>query len=142
MITKSDLVDSGAEGSVIALLKGKKMDSFELGFHAVKLRNQRDVTNQKSLAASLAEEATFFSTAESWRSVADRSLLGIRTLLPKLGELYMRLVRDSVPELIEELRTKLGTASTALKVCMFRSNFSQLASLLTLVDLVVHVLHD
>jgi hypothetical protein len=39
VITKPDLIDKGAESSVLDLLMGKKK-SFSMGFHMVKCRGQ------------------------------------------------------------------------------------------------------
>ena len=52
VITKPDLIDKGAEGSVMDLLYGKKK-SFSMGFHMVKCRGQKSLNEQWSIDQGL-----------------------------------------------------------------------------------------
>jgi interferon-induced GTP-binding protein Mx1 len=59
VITKPDLIDKGAETSVLHLLLGKKKD-FAMGFHMVKCRGQQALNDGVTLDEGLAQEEVFF----------------------------------------------------------------------------------
>lgn len=126
VITKADRVDIGAEKPVIDLLYGKKTDEFTLGFHAVKCRGQKDVDEQKSLKTSLDDEQLFFDSKEPWLKISDRSLLGIPALKTKLSTLYMRMVKEQVPMIVDEVDKLLAKANRTLAT--FGENMSAMES--------------
>jgi interferon-induced GTP-binding protein Mx1 len=114
VLTKPDIIDSGAEDSVKELLLGQKTEKFEKGFHMVKGRGQNDLKNNVSIVDALQQEESFFRTREPWKSLSDHDLFGTRSLRVKLGELQMRLVRDSFPSIVSEMKEKLKTAEEKL----------------------------
>lgn len=133
VLTKPDLIDTGAEDSVKELLLGLKTDDFQMGFHMVKGRGQKALNNNKSIAHGLKKEEDFFNNCEPWRSVEDKNLFGTKNLRIKLGEVQMRLIRSSFQEIITEIkqkrdeaiesRSKLGDIPSELaeKRALFRS---------------------
>jgi interferon-induced GTP-binding protein Mx1 len=114
VLTKPDIIDSGAEDSVKELLLGQKTEKFEKGFHMVKGRGQDALKNNVSIVDALQQEESFFRTKEPWKSLLGHDLFGTRSLRVKLGELQMRLVRDSFASIVSEMKERLKTAEEAL----------------------------
>ncbi|KAL7560235.1 hypothetical protein ACA910_022544 [Epithemia clementina (nom. ined.)] len=104
VITKPDLIDNGAEGGVMDLLLGKKMDGFDRGFHMIKSRGQSDLDRGLSIRQGLEDEECFFRQTDPWNRVADRSLFGTSELRRKLGALQMEIIKDSFPGIVEEVK--------------------------------------
>jgi len=116
VLTKPDIVDGGAERSVLDLLHGRKTDAFTRGFHMVKGRGQASLNKGDSIEKGLRDEEAFFRNTQPWRDVNDRSLLGTEELRRKLGDLQMELVRLSLPSIVKEMKAEKATASKELDV--------------------------
>jgi len=116
VITKPDLIDSGAENSVRALLLGEKMDEFKYGFHMVKCRGQQELNAKKTLKDGLQGEQAFFENKEPWRSTrAQRpELFGIHALRQKLSNLQLSMIQESIPGILKEISTKMSEAQKEL----------------------------
>jgi interferon-induced GTP-binding protein Mx1 len=114
VLTKPDIIDAGAEDGVKELLLGLKTEKFEKGFHMVKGRGQEALKNNVSIVDALQQEENFFRTREPWKSLSDQNLFGTKSLRVKLGELQMRLVRDSFPSIISEMKERVKTAEESL----------------------------
>jgi hypothetical protein len=95
VLTKPDIIDSGAETSVRDLLLGHKTDAFEKGFHMVKGRGQAALNKNETIESNLNAEESFFRNTQPWRDVEDRS---------RLGDLQMHLVRDTFPSIVAEMK--------------------------------------
>ena len=67
VLTKPDLIDTGAEGNVKELLLGNKTDNFDMGFHMVKGRGQAALDMKTTIEEGLVQEASFFNSTEPWR---------------------------------------------------------------------------
>lgn len=113
VLTKPDLIDSGAEGSVKELLLGHKTHDFEMGFHMVKGRGQRALNQKTTIQEGLTQEVTFFETTDPWRTIDDRTLFGTVNLRMKLGELQMRLIRESFASIAADIQSKRDEAVQA-----------------------------
>jgi GTPase SAR1 family protein len=113
VLTKPDLIDAGAEGSVKELLLGHKTQDFEMGFHMVKGRGQDALNNKTTIEEGLSQEAAFFYNTEPWRGVEDKTLFGTKNLRVKLGELQMRLIRVSFEAIVSEIKAKRDEAVQA-----------------------------
>lgn len=110
VITKPDLVDPGAETSVVDLLNGKKI-SFKLGFHMTKGRGQKHLDEGQTIAQAMTEEERYFTKEEPWCGVTDRQLFGIQNLRKKLGDLQVDMIRQTLPAIMKEVesnRAKTG----------------------------------
>jgi interferon-induced GTP-binding protein Mx1 len=114
VLTKPDLIDAGAETSVKELLLGLKTDTFEKGFHMVKGRGQESLNKHVGIDHALNEEETFFRNTQPWRDVFDATLFGTKNLRSKLGDLQMRLIRESFPFIVSEMKEKKAAASASL----------------------------
>eukprot|EP00980_Cylindrotheca_fusiformis_P004784 scaffold1027_cov108-Cylindrotheca_fusiformis.AAC.3 len=113
VLTKPDLIDSGAEDSVKELLLGHKTHDFEMGFHMVKGRGQRALNDKVSIEEGLIQESEFFDQTDPWRSIDDRSLFGTVNLRRKLGDLQMRLIRESFVSIAADIQAKREEALQA-----------------------------
>ncbi|CAI5715644.1 unnamed protein product [Peronospora effusa] len=98
VITKLDLVDSGAEVGVHELLLNKKK-CMKLGYHAVKCRSQLELTNGTTIAESVANEMSFLVSI----------LIGV-----DYHNICGDNVRRSLPKVIEELETRMVETQQAL----------------------------
>jgi interferon-induced GTP-binding protein Mx1 len=106
VITKPDMIDKGAEGSVLQLLLGNRMDDFEMGFHMVKRPGQQALNKGMSMAAAMAAEEKFFTTVAPWKDEKRRDLFGVVALRIKLAELQVRIIQASIPSIVEEITQK------------------------------------
>ena len=113
VLTKPDLIDPGAEDSVVEVLLGKKLD-FTLGFHIVKGRGQAAREQKTSIQDGLDDETNFFRETEPWKSIPDRTYFGTAQLRNKLGELQMSMIRQSLPSIIQEARQRHKRAQMRL----------------------------
>ncbi|CAB9530707.1 Interferon-induced GTP-binding protein [Seminavis robusta] len=114
VITKPDLIDTGAEGDVVDLLLGRKTAKFQMGFHMVKGRGQAQLDKKLSIQESLQLEEAFFRNQMPWRQVTERNLFGTQLLRKKLGELQLGLIREKLPSIIDEIREKHDQAAEEL----------------------------
>ena len=115
VITKPDLIDPGAEGDVLELLRGRVVKTFPHGFHMIKGRGQAALDQNASLEQCLQNESHFFEDVEPWKSVPDRKLFGTAHLRSKLAEIESQLLRECVPDLLSDLRKQHQAAADALE---------------------------
>ncbi|CAH0484319.1 unnamed protein product [Peronospora farinosa] len=112
VITKLDLVDTGAEVGVHELLLNKKK-CMKLGYHAVKCRNQLELTNGTTIEKSVVNEMSFFSEHPYWRRLPNH-LWGVSRLVERLVSILQDNVRRSLPKVIEEINTRMVETQYAL----------------------------
>ena len=105
VITKPDLIDAGGENDVLELLRGEKI-KFDLGFHMVKGRGQADLDKKTTIEAGLLAESSFFDNVQPWRDVEGRDMFGTANLRSKLGELQMKMIRDTIPDILKDMSEK------------------------------------
>jgi GTPase SAR1 family protein len=106
VITKADAIDEGAEGGVMELLEGRKTHKFNRGFHIVKCRNQASLDKGVTIARGIEEEELFFRVKDPWKSLNDREQFGIPNLRKKLADLQIEMLKNGVPCIIEEIKSK------------------------------------
>jgi interferon-induced GTP-binding protein Mx1 len=116
VITKPDLIDTGAEPDVLDLLLGKKTTEFQYGFHMVKNRGQEALNNKATLEFGLESEARYFQNTAPWKDIRDRDLMGTPELRSKLGQLQLDLIRSSLPQITKEMEAKRAAALSELSV--------------------------
>jgi GTPase SAR1 family protein len=114
VITKPDLIDQGGEKDVRDLLLGLKTEKFEKGFHMVMGRGQAALNNKQSIQAGLEKEEHYFDRTSPWNDISDRSLFGTKQLRIKLGDLYLDIIRASLPDIIQEMQDKKENATDTL----------------------------
>jgi interferon-induced GTP-binding protein Mx1 len=104
VISKPDKVGEENE-SVLELLSGKKF-KLELGFHTIMCRSQKALKNNKTIEDGIRNETNFFETSPAWKDV-DPTSYGTNQLKIKLVELLEITVANALPNVIEEINTKL-----------------------------------
>ncbi|KAL7541336.1 hypothetical protein ACHAXR_010826 [Thalassiosira sp. AJA248-18] len=114
VLTKPDLIDDGAETNVKDLLLGLKTE-FEMGFHMVKGRGQKDLNEDVGIEDGLTKEEAFFRNKEPWRNVEDKSKFGTKSLRVKLAGLQMKLIQSSFESIISEMKDTRDEAAIELK---------------------------
>ncbi|KAG1692046.1 hypothetical protein DVH05_025855 [Phytophthora capsici] len=105
VVTKVDLVDPGAELAVHELLLNRKK-KMHLGYHAVKCRNQRELTKGTSIEKGLVNETMFFSQHEYWRRLPSH-LWGVPRLTDRLVSILQDNIRRSLPKVITEISSRM-----------------------------------
>lgn len=93
VLTKPDLVDKGAEQSVIDLVQGKS-HKLSLGWCIVRNLGQRELSNSSSNRHAL--ERNFFKSQEPWVRL-DKDRAGIEALQVRLREILAEIVRREFP---------------------------------------------
>jgi len=107
IITKLDLIDEGAEGSVLEILLNRKKP-LKLGYHAVKCRGQKELNEKVSITEGNNKEKQFFETSEFWsRTHVPENLVGIGNLESKLVTLLEELILKELPNVIREIDENL-----------------------------------
>ena len=66
VITKTDMVDRGAEDGLLSVLLNERYH-LRKGYIAVKCRGQQAIKNKQTLQDALQEEEDFFETADHFR---------------------------------------------------------------------------
>jgi len=94
VLTKPDLVDKGAENSVVELIKGRR-HQLTLGWYVVKNPGQSQVPN--SVKERLALEDAFFKGEMPWNRL-DRDRLGVNSLRIRLQEILAKHIRREFPK--------------------------------------------
>ena len=103
VITKPDLIDEGAEASVMQLLRGNKVE-FGLGIAMTKCRRQKGWGSA---------EKAYFTNTEPWRN-KDPSLFGEVELRKKLADLQINMIHKSIPAILGDIEKNLSTAEKVL----------------------------
>eukprot|EP00240_Pyramimonas_obovata_P003444 CAMPEP_0118928644 /NCGR_PEP_ID=MMETSP1169-20130426/5850_1 /TAXON_ID=36882 /ORGANISM="Pyramimonas obovata, Strain CCMP722" /LENGTH=812 /DNA_ID=CAMNT_0006870673 /DNA_START=258 /DNA_END=2696 /DNA_ORIENTATION=+ len=113
VITKPDLIDAGAEQSVLDMLLGRQ-HATEMGFHMVKCRGQKALNEGKSMQEGMQEEEHFFTTQEPWCKEEARDFFGVPELRKKLAGLQVRMIGDSIPGLLADIEAQRKSAAEEL----------------------------
>ena len=114
VITKPDLIDAGAEGSVLELLKGAKTDFFELGFHIVKCHGQKALDDKITIEKGVEQENAFFASKAPWKDYPMRDNMGTDSLRSKLALLQIEMLKAEVPKIRNELTKQREEATVEL----------------------------
>ncbi|KAI9684586.1 MAG: hypothetical protein M1822_005674 [Bathelium mastoideum] len=104
VLTKPDLVDKGAEVSVVDLLHGKGPNG-KLGWSMVRNPGQQQLTDGNVDRKSLEED--FFRYKEPWKSI-DKDRVGMTALRKRLQQTLTALIRREFPKVKMEINKKLS----------------------------------
>mmetsp|Transcript_31005 Transcript_31005/g.33877 ORF Transcript_31005/g.33877 Transcript_31005/m.33877 type:complete len:411 (-) Transcript_31005:1501-2733(-) len=110
VVTKPDLIDEGAEKGVLELLNGSKTQDFAVGFHIVKCRGQKALTEGISIEQGLKDEELHFRDEKHWRACSDREQFGVINLKKKLASLQIEMLKQSVPSIVKEINAEKAKA--------------------------------
>ena len=94
VLTKPDLVDKGAEGSVVELIEGRR-HQLTLGWNVVKNPGQSESPN--SAKERLALEDAFFNGEAPWNRL-DKDRVGVASLRIRLQEILADHIRREFPK--------------------------------------------
>lgn len=100
VLTKPDIVDEGAESSIIDLLEGRS-HKLNLGWAIVRNLGQKELVNT-SLDRNTTE-FNFFNTKNPWMKLS-KDKVGVESLQARLGEILAEIVRREFPHV--RLRAK------------------------------------
>jgi interferon-induced GTP-binding protein Mx1 len=106
VLTKLDLVDRGAEQKLLEVFENKRMP-LKHGYLMVKCRSQEDIDNNIDLNEALRKEDQFFSKSSKFQSVPIERR-GCPSLARFLTRELVRSIKQSLPRLITDLRTKIN----------------------------------
>lgn len=93
VLTKPDLVDKGAEQSVMDLVQGRS-HNLSLGWCIIRNLGQRELSDSFSNRHAL--EKSFFKSREPWVGL-DKDRVGIEALQVRLREILAEIVRREFP---------------------------------------------
>ncbi|KAL1614812.1 hypothetical protein SLS54_009469 [Diplodia seriata] len=111
VLTKPDLVDKGAEKTVMDMVEGQS-HKLRLGWCMVKNPGQQDILNRTF--DRYAEEDSFFRTVQPWnRLPMDR--LGVEALRDRLQVILAAHIRREFPKVKHEVNAKLEEVKKILK---------------------------
>jgi interferon-induced GTP-binding protein Mx len=116
VLTKPDLIDRGAEGEALAVLRNQKKP-LKLGYFVVKCKSQRQIDEQIGRAEARAAEARFFEEHEVWGSAAVaelRTQMGMPQLSVQLTAVLKERIRAGLPDIYREVESKLRAAKQEL----------------------------
>ena len=115
VITKPDLIDRGAESSVLDLLSGRKTNSYKLGFNIVKSRGQKALNEGVTIDDGLQEEEEFFRNNAPWNGFHDKAKIGTANLRRSLAKLQVDMLKREVPNIVREVESNLTVYREQLK---------------------------
>ncbi|XP_063068011.1 interferon-induced GTP-binding protein Mx-like [Engraulis encrasicolus] len=115
ILTKSDLVDKGAEEVVVKTLNNHAI-RLEKGYMIVRCRGQRDIMEDMSLDISLKKEKEFFSNHKNFRIFLDERKASIPHLSERLTKELVYNISRSLPLLEKQVIDKLEQISTQLRM--------------------------
>lgn len=102
VITQLDLMNPGTDAR--KMLDGKIVP-LRRGYIGVVNRSQADIDGNKDMAKALEDERAFFKNHEAYCDIAHRS--GTKYLQEKLNREFIHHIRDTLPSLETETRTKM-----------------------------------
>ncbi|XP_067672963.1 interferon-induced GTP-binding protein Mx1-like [Haliotis asinina] len=105
VLTKPDLLDKGAETSVMRILNNMEF-TLSKGYIIVKCRGQEAVSEGQSLKQALDVEEDFFKSHRHFSSLRP-SQWGVPNLSSRLSRELKRHIKKLLPELKEDVRRKL-----------------------------------
>ncbi|KAL8902671.1 MAG: hypothetical protein Q9207_004473 [Kuettlingeria erythrocarpa] len=111
VLTKPDLVDKGAEQSVVDLVEGKR-DKLGLGWSVVRNPGQQQIKEEATVDRHESEKL-FFTTAEPWNKL-DKDRVGIEALQRRLKEILTEMVRREFPNVKADINKRLSACQGSL----------------------------
>ncbi|KAF2670865.1 dynamin GTPase [Microthyrium microscopicum] len=107
VLTKPDLVDSGAEKSVMELVKGVR-HKLEMGWYILRNPGQKDIEDGTSDRVDI--ERSFFRDRAPWNTL-DKDRVGVEALQVRLQEVLADKIRSEFPKVKSEIHKMLKKAN-------------------------------
>ncbi|XP_055501096.1 interferon-induced GTP-binding protein Mx3-like [Leucoraja erinacea] len=114
ILTKPDLVDKGTENNVVDIVYNLTVELAK-GYMIVKCRGQNDINENISLVDAIAKEKAFFENHEQFGPLLDDGKAGIKNLAVRLTKELVNHIIKSLPQLRNEIETKLNQSLQSLK---------------------------
>jgi replication fork clamp-binding protein CrfC len=111
VVTKIDIMDKGT--SAKRMIEGKDVQ-LRLGFIGIKNRSQQDIIDRMPVRLALEKEALYFSTHPIY-STMQQNCLGSGNLIKKLGKILFTHIKHSLPEITNEIKSKVKETEDDLK---------------------------
>lgn len=111
VVTKVDIMDKGTNAK--RMIEGKDVQ-LRLGFIAIKNRSQQDIIDRIPVRKALEQEALYFSTHPIY-STMNQNVLGAGNLIKKLGKILFTHIKHSLPEITNEIKSKMKETEDDLK---------------------------
>eukprot|EP00927_Polykrikos_kofoidii_P065991 TRINITY_DN61674_c0_g1_i1.p1 TRINITY_DN61674_c0_g1~~TRINITY_DN61674_c0_g1_i1.p1 ORF type:complete len:803 (+),score=155.41 TRINITY_DN61674_c0_g1_i1:85-2493(+) len=102
VVTKIDIMDQGTDAT--KMLRGEDI-SLKLGYVGVKMRSQKDITENKPVKLALQEEKQWFESHRVYGKLPP-GLVGTTVLIEKLTKVLFRHIRKFLPEIKKEINEK------------------------------------
>ncbi|GIZ42843.1 hypothetical protein CKM354_000609600 [Cercospora kikuchii] len=111
VLTKPDLVDRGAESSILDLVEGRTRQ-MQLGWHIIRNPGQKELKDASVIRGDL--EATFFRSTAPWNGV-EKEKVGIESLRLRIKDVLSSLVKKEFPKVQTEIKNRLATCQKKLR---------------------------
>ena len=102
VLTKLDIMDQGTD--VRKDLLNERIP-LKLGYIGIKNRSKQDLVNNISMKETKLNEKEFFKTHPKYNDLSSE-LLGIDALINKLIKLYLKMVKDNCPMIVDVINEK------------------------------------
>ena len=102
VLTKLDIMDQGTDVRKDLLNEGIPL---KLGYIGIKNRSKQDLVNNISMKETKLNEKEFFKTHPKYNDLSSE-LLGIDALINKLIKLYLKMVKDNCPMIVDVINEK------------------------------------
>ncbi|KAF6120467.1 MX dynamin like GTPase 2 [Phyllostomus discolor] len=116
ILTKPDLVDKGAEKTVVNVVQNLTY-RLKKGYMIVKCRGQQDITDKLSLAEATKKEMMFFQAHPYFRALLQEGKATVPRLAERLTSELIAHITKSLPLLEEQIRVSLQAATEELRQC-------------------------
>ncbi|XP_055501095.1 interferon-induced GTP-binding protein Mx3-like isoform X2 [Leucoraja erinacea] len=113
ILTKPDLVDKGTEKNIVDIVQNLTVELAK-GYMIVKCRGQNDINQNISLVDAIAKEKAFFEDHEQFGPLLDDGKAGISNLAVRLTKELVNHIIKSLPQLRNEIETKLNQSMQSL----------------------------
>ncbi|XP_075191072.1 interferon-induced GTP-binding protein Mx2-like [Anomaloglossus baeobatrachus] len=133
ILTKPDLVDKGSEQEVVSVVRNL-VYKLKKGYMIVKCRGQSEIQNNTSLETALQNEQTFFEDHEHFGVLLEERRATVSLLAEKLTVELVEHISRSIPNLENQIKTKLQKAEVKVEMIGAGVPESESDKLLFLID--------
>ncbi|XP_065137921.1 interferon-induced GTP-binding protein Mx3 [Paramisgurnus dabryanus] len=114
ILTKPDLIDSGAEIDVLNIVQGKVIP-LSKGYIIVRCRGQSDINNKIPFDKAMKNEMKFFRNHRYFSSLLNEGKASTQCLTDKLTNELVDHIKKSLPYLTEQIHTRVLNVQRELK---------------------------
>ncbi|XP_058623273.1 interferon-induced GTP-binding protein Mx2-like, partial [Onychostoma macrolepis] len=116
ILTKPDLIDKGTEKSILDIVHNNVIP-LRKGYIVVKCRGQQQIDDKIPLEDATQMERDFFQNHDYFRCLLEEDKVTIKCLAIKLTQDLVDHIKNSLPQLQEQIQKQLWSVKTALKAC-------------------------